>query len=55
MRHFDVDRTFVAETSLDATNDLGSGCMLIEQNGACNRDFVIDAPLCLESFHFVMQ
>src|SRR5581483_3072087 len=53
--NFDVNRTFVAQTGLDAANDLRGGALLIEQDRARNRDFVVNAPLRLESFDLMME
>src|SRR5512132_416895 len=53
--NFDINRTFVAQTCLNATNDLRSGALLIEQDRARNRDFVVNAALRFESFDLVMK
>ena len=55
VRHFDVNRTLVAQTRLDATNNFGSSALFIEQHRACDGDLVVNAALRLERFHLVMK
>ena len=53
--HFDVNRTFVPQTCLNATDNLRSGALLIEQHRTRHRDFIVDAALRFESFNLVMK
>ena len=55
VRHFDVNRTFVTQTCLDATHNLRSGALLIEQHRARNGHFIVNAALRFESFNLVMK
>jgi len=55
VRDLDVNRAFMAQTCLDAPNNLGSSALLIEENGARNGDFVVNTALCFERFDLVMQ
>src|SRR6266508_4547536 len=55
MRDLDVNRTLVAQTRFDAADNLRSRALFIEENRARNRDFVVNAALCLESFDLVMK
>ena len=55
VRHFDVNRPFVAQAGFNATNNLRRGPLLIQQHGAGDRDFVINSPLGFEGFHLVMK
>src|SRR6266496_4067816 len=55
VRNLNVDRTLVAQTCLHATDDLGSGALLVEQDSACDCDFVVNAALGFESFNLMVQ
>ena len=55
VRNFDIDGTFVAQASLNAADNFGRGALLIEEDGARDRDFIVDAALRVESFDLVMQ
>ena len=53
--HFDVDRTFVTQTGFDATNNLGSSPLFIEQDCAGDGDLIVDPALGFKRFYLVME
>ena len=53
--HFNVNRAFVPQTCLNATDDLRSGALLIEQHRARYGHFIVNAALRFERFNLVMK